>query len=56
MWDNYLSMDLKIHEDVQGNVFVKASLFVQRWVFCSSCAKSKPLFSFYLEPMDDGSI
>lgn len=23
--DSYLSMDLKIHEDVQGNVFVKAS-------------------------------
>lgn len=25
VWDSYLSMDLKIHEDVQGNVFVKAS-------------------------------
>lgn len=23
VWDSYLSMDLKIHEDVQGNVFVK---------------------------------
>lgn len=25
VWESYLSMDLKIHEDVQGNVFVKAS-------------------------------
>lgn len=25
VWDSYLSMDLKIHEDVQGNVFVKVS-------------------------------
>lgn len=25
VWDSYSSMDLKIHEDVQGNVFVKAS-------------------------------
>ncbi|CAM9776279.1 unnamed protein product, partial [Hapterophycus canaliculatus] len=24
VWDSYPSMDLKIHEDVQGNVFVKA--------------------------------
>lgn len=30
VWDSYLSMDLKIHEDAQGNVFVKASLRVSR--------------------------
>lgn len=26
VWDCYPSMDLKIHEDIQGNVFVKAGL------------------------------
>ncbi|CAN0117052.1 unnamed protein product, partial [Ectocarpus sp. 4 AP-2014] len=30
VWDYYPSMDLKIHEDVQGNVFVKASEFRKR--------------------------
>lgn len=54
MWDSYPSMDLKIHEDVQGNVFVKASEFSKRTrgvdLFLGECAVNKKGDADYLVP------